>query len=175
MHSFVILCHAVISLILPHFLMQKWGLWSKLHIQLMIWWHDLTFLECTTPLCPIWLYQLPVLNWLRFTSDGVFLHCSVVLHKHSSVNNSQSHPCCERGHILRFRCFWELEAIHAARLRWSLQWTIKVLMSCSSLWWSDVVLWDTILLENFFSGLHWGFQRSACCSHVSWEVNWLCV
>lgn len=34
-------------------------------------------------------------------------HCSAVLHKHSSVNKSQSHPCCVRGHILRFRCgFW---------------------------------------------------------------------
>lgn len=35
-----------------------------------------------------------------FPSDKCFPHCSVVLHKHSSVNNSQSHPCCERGHIL---------------------------------------------------------------------------
>ena len=39
-----------------------------------------------------------------------------MLHKHSSVNNNQSHPCCERGHILWFRRGWCLPACLTAWL-----------------------------------------------------------
>ena len=89
-----------------------------------------------------------------FPSDKCFPHCSVVLHKHSSVNNSQSHPCCERGHILWFRRGWWLQACLAAWLAalsgspgWLLQ-NIQVPVGFVGRW---SFFWNVFLLGNIVS------------------------
>lgn len=88
-------------------------------------------------------------------------HCSVVLHKHSSVNNSQSHPCCERGHILWFRRGWWLLVCLAA---WLAAVLIELIAAALKFLLSVMLVTDrflTFLLGNAVSDLIslllWGF------------------